>query len=33
LMSKTEHVTQMPNDQAELERFVRRVSRAAKASA
>jgi threonine synthase len=33
LMSKVEQVTQMPNDQAELERFVRRVSRATKASA
>jgi threonine synthase len=33
LMSKVEQVTQMRNDQAELERFVRRVSRATKASA
>lgn len=32
LMSKTEHVAQMPNDQAELERFVRGVSRATKAT-
>ncbi len=28
LMSKSEHITHMPNDQAELERFVRGVSRA-----
>ena len=33
LMSKAELVTQMPNDQSELERFVRRVSRAAKENA
>jgi threonine synthase len=33
LMSKAELVAQMPNDQTELERFVRRVSRAAKENA
>jgi threonine synthase len=32
LMSKTEHVTRMSNDQGELERFVRRVSRATRAT-
>ena len=33
LMTATENITQMPNDQAELERFIRRVSRAARADA
>jgi threonine synthase len=32
LMSKTEHVTRMANDQGELERFVRGVSRATRAT-
>jgi hypothetical protein len=32
-MTKPESITRMANDRAELERFIRSVSRAAKASA